>query len=95
MAARKGTNSTALEPRAGDVQAGQRLVRVGRRVAVTGKVFDGGGDALLLQPLDKGDHVGRDVRGVVAKGALADHRVLGIVIHVGDGREVDVHAQAA
>ena len=71
---------------------GQADVRVDGGVTVAGEVLRARGDALALRSLDERRHVpGHELR-IGAEAAHADHRVVGVRVHVGDGREVHVHA---
>ena len=74
---------------------GQRVVRVGVGVAVAGEVLGGGNDAVALQTLHVSHRLAGHVVAVLAERAVADYGVVGIAVDVGDGREVDVDAQAA
>ena len=84
------------QERGGEVAADRRqlAVRVGGRVAVTGKVLRARGDALALRAGDEGRHVARDELGVGAEAAHADDRVARVRVRVRDRRQVQVHAGA-
>ena len=73
---------------------GEVEVRVDGRVAVPGEVLRAGGDALPLRPAHERRDVAGDELRVGAEAANADHRVVRVRVHVGDGREVHIHAGA-
>jgi hypothetical protein len=67
-------------------------MRVLRSVAVAGEVLRARNDALLLQAGDECRDVPRDEARLRAERSDPDHGVLGIRVHVGDRREVEVDA---
>ena len=69
-------------------------MRVDGRVAVPGEVLGAGGDALPLRSAHERGDVASDELRVGAEAAHADHRVVRVRVHVGDGSEVHVHAGA-
>jgi len=72
----------------------ERAMGVDRGVTVSREVLRAGGDPLPLRSLDERGDVPRHERGVGSEAADADHGVVWIRVHVGDGREVEVHAGA-
>jgi hypothetical protein len=74
---------------------GQSEMRVDVGVAVPGKVLEGRGDAGGLQAADVGGGETADHLRVLAVRARVDDRVPRVVVHVDDGREVDVDADGA
>ena len=66
---------------------------VGRGIAVTREMFEGGGDAVVLEAFDfLGDHFG-DELWVGTERAGADNGIFGVGINVGNGGEIDIKAE--
>ena len=82
-----------VEARPGMRDERQPAVRVDVGVAVPGKVLEGGHHAARLQAAHPGRGEARHHRRVLAERARVDDRVAGVVVDVGDRREVDVHAE--
>ena len=78
-----------LELPAGDRQL---EVGVGAGVAVPGEVLRAGRHAGALQPVDERRDMPGDELGLGAERADADHGVVGVRVHVGHRREVEVDA---
>ena len=85
----------AVEPGAIVRHRRQAQMRVDSRVAVAGEVLQRGDDAAGLQPLDSGAYQRAHPRRILAERPDVDHRIARVVVDVGDGREVDVHADGA
>ena len=67
----------------------QLEMRVGARVAVSGKMLAARGDALGLQRPDDGGPEPRDIGRLFAQRAIANHGILRVRVHVEDGRVVE------
>lgn len=74
------------------VDAGHRVVRVDRGVAVPGEVLGAGGDTGGLEALDVRGRVPGDEAGVGPEGPDADDRVARVGVGVGGRRPVQVDA---
>ena len=88
IAARNGSSAVVFER----LDRGEREVRVDGRVAVPGEVLRARGDTRGLESANERSDMPCDERAVGAERADADHRVLGVRVDVGDGREVEGHA---
>jgi hypothetical protein len=94
----KGHQLDALEPLARDVQAGQAEVAVFGSVAVSREMFGGHQDRVLRVGMRAGDvglHEAGHLVGILAVRARVDDGIVGVVVHVGDGREDPLHAEGA
>jgi hypothetical protein len=82
-----------LAPGPGDVRQAQ--VRIGHGAAVAGEMLEAGQHPARPEPLAEGQGVGRHGLRVRGEAALqgADGRAVGVDVHVGHGREIDVDAQ--
>ena len=70
-------------------------MRVGVRIAVAGKMFRAGQHVLALHSADERAHVTADLLRIFAEAARVDHRIVGIDIHISDGRQDVIDAQRA
>src|SRR5262249_16641154 len=78
--------------RGADVAGDERQLEmgIGLRVAVSGEMLRARGDAMALEAAHERSDVAGNELGARSEGANADHRVLRVLVHVGDGREVEV-----
>jgi hypothetical protein len=75
---------------------GQGQVRIQIGIAVSREVFAAGQHpAGGLQALCKGEPMSDDLRGVVAEGAISDHRVGWVRVHIENWREIHTESKGS
>ena len=89
IAALNGTSSTSRSRSMRMLDQRQLEMRVGARVAVSGKVLAARRDPFGLQRADDGAAEPRDLFGIVRQGAIADDRIPGIGVDVEHRRVVE------
>ena len=89
----EGDELEGLELILGLVDERQTRVRVGGRVTVAGEVLGGSGHVVRLDALHHGNAQLGDELRVAREGAQADDGVVGVVVGVEHGREVDIDVQ--
>ena len=92
IALRNGGRSTAAQDLLILVDSCDAKVRVRAGIAVTREVLGGGQHSVRSRPADVGGHQCSDLLRVGAERSRADDRIRRIGIHVGDGKQVPVHA---
>ncbi len=82
-----------IEVRIGMIDHRQSVVAVGLHIPMTGKVFTAGNDAIVLQGVHIHEAFQRHIVLILSERAVADHRVLGIIIDIYHRRKAHMHAQ--
>jgi len=70
-------------------------MRIGRRIAVPGKMLGGDEHPALMGAADIGRHKIADLRRISSEGTRVDDGIGGIGIHVGIGKEILMHADGS
>ena len=92
---RNAAKSVASSVARSAVDHRQPLMAVGRRAAVAGQVLEHRQHAALQETVRNRSGNGRDLRGRVAIGAVADHRVGTRDRHIGERQAIHVDAERA
>ena len=92
---RNGTQLDAVEPRAVERDHRQAEMAVDVGVAVPGEMLERRDHPAVARAGDVGADQRGDARRILAVRADVDHRVARVVVHVGDRREVHLHAERA